>query len=436
MAELNRFADSATLSLAAFALVLAACSGESNGGPDMNGQPPPAGNVVGSGGATAAPGGNSTGAVGVTAPAAGASGVAPSGSGGVTVAPAGMGGTPAVSTGSGGTTAPTTGGGGVPSTAGAAGASTSTAGASGNGNGTVNGTPNDSWNVMSNLDANGLLIKPAADQGFQVQTPTFQLDPGQEVFKCFHTALPTGAGEFDVGDWESQMAPGSHHFILYKTDSDFAAPGQFDSFGCTVGPTGGSWIYSAAVPHTHLTMPDGVAIPIAANQKVQFDMHYINLGSDALQAHVTLNATKVKAAQFQRAQSQVSFNTAINIPPNGMQTVGGDCPPAANANYFMMLTHTHRRGIDASIKRKLADGSLGETLVHTTNWDSPDNILWENPPYLTFKAGEKFHYQCVYKNDRPTATTVGVSAQNNEMCMAITYFFPASTPPQCSSDVE
>jgi hypothetical protein len=288
---------------------------------------------------------------------------------------------------------------------------------------------------MSNLDPSGLLIKPSPDQGFQIQTPTFQLDPGQEVFKCFHTALPN-QGEFDVGDWESQMAKGSHHFILYKADSDYAAAGQFDSFGCTVGPTGGSWIYSAAVPHTHLSMPDGVAIPIASGQKVEFDMHYINLGSDSLQAHVTLNATKVQAAQFQRAQSQVSFNTAINIPPNGMQTVGGDCVPAANANYFMMLTHTHRRGIDASIKRKLADGTMGETLVHTTNWDSPENILWENPPYLTFKAGEKFHYQCVYKNDRTTNTTVGVSAANNEMCMAITYFFPAASPPQCTSDVE
>ena len=165
-------------------------------------------------------------------------------------------------------------------------------------------------------------------------------------------------------------------------------------------------------------------------------MHYINLTSDALQAHVTLNATKIKTANFQRAQSHVSFNTMINIPPNGMQTVGGDCTPAANANYFMMLTHTHRRGIDATITRKLSDGSMGETLVHTTNWDSPDNILWENPPYLTFKTGEKFHYRCVYKNDRSTTTTVGTSADANEMCMAITYFFPASTPPQCTSDVE
>jgi hypothetical protein len=343
---------------------------------------------------------------------------------------------PPVITGSGGATVPpATGSGGVPPSTGTAGASTGTAGAAGNGNGTANGTPNDGWTVMSNLGPDGLLIKPPADQGWQLQTPTFQLDPGQEVFKCFHTALPN-QGEFDVGDWESQMAPGSHHFILYKTDSDYATPGQFDSFGCVQGPTGGSWIYSAAVPHTHLSMPDGVAIPLNSAQKVQFDMHYINLGSTSLQAHVTLNATKVKAAMFQKAQSQVSFNTAISIPPNGMQTVGGDCPPAPNANYFMMLTHTHRRGIDASIKRKLADGSMGETLVHTTNWDSPQNILWENPPYLTFKPGEKFHYQCVYMNDRSTTTTVGTSAANNEMCMAITYFFPAATPPQCSSDVE
>lgn len=345
----------------------------------------------------------------------------------------GAGGTPTAITGAGGT--PSIGAGGVATTPGAGGAAPAAGGSAGNGNGTVNGTADDSWNVNSNLDANGLLIAPPADKGFQISTPKFELDPGQEVFKCYHTALPN-QGEFDVADWESQMAKGSHHFILYQTDTDFTASGTLDSIGCTIGPTGGSWIYSSAVPHTHLAMPDGVAIPLGSAQKVQFDMHYINTGSDPLTAYVTLNATKIVGTNFQKAQSQISFNTLINIPPNGMQTVGGDCTPAPNANYFMMLTHTHRRGIDATITRKLADGSMGETLVHTTNWDSPENILWENPPYLTFKAGEKFHYRCEYMNDRSTNTTVGVSAANNEMCMAITWFFPAATPPQCTSDVE
>ncbi len=432
MTQLNRLIDRTTLSLAAAAVALAGCGSNSDGSPAAGGTGgaattnPPGVTSPGAGGSTVGPAGAGAtvgapgGTTGVTVP--------PPGSAGSTVVPPGSGGAGVVTPpGSGGSAVTPPGAGGAPVTPGAGGST---------GTGPANGTADDpNWDSMKNIDAQGLLIKPAADQGFQVATPVFQLDPGQEVFKCYHVTFPN-SGEFDVGDWESVMAKGSHHFILYKTDNDFSASGTLDSFGCVNAPTGGAWIYSSAVPHTHLSMPAGVAMPLASAQKVQFDMHYINTGSDPLQAHVTLNVNKVTGTQFERAQSQVSFNTSINIPPNGMQTVGGDCTPAAGGKYFMMLTHTHRRGIDASITRKLANGQMGEVLVHTTNWDSPQNILWENPPYLTFQAGEKFHYQCQYKNDRSTNTTVGTSAANNEMCMAITYFFPAASPPACTSDVE
>jgi hypothetical protein len=429
MAQPNRFVDGAALSLAAVAIALAGCSASPENGPGGVTSAGTGGGVVtntGNGGSVV----QGAGGAAVVAPGAGgAVTTPPPGSGGANVAPPGAGGASVVPPGAGGASVVPPGAGGMNSVP------PGTGGSAGNGNGTANGTPNDSWTNTTNIDANGLLIAPAKDQGFQVATPTFQLDPGQEQFKCFHLTFPN-SGEFDVGDWESQMSKGSHHFILYKTDTDGTPSGTLDTFGCIASPTNGAWIYSAAVPHTHLAMPDGVAIPLGSAQKVQFDMHYINTGTEALQAHVTLNVNKVKGTQFQKAQSQVSFNGLINIPANGTQTVGGDCTPAANAKYFMMLTHTHRRGVDASITRKLANGQLGEVLVHTTNWDSPENILWENPPYLTFQAGEKFHYKCSYKNDRPTATTVGTSAANNEMCMAITYFFPAASPPQCTSDVE
>jgi hypothetical protein len=436
MAQVNRFVDRVALSLAVSALGLAGCGADGNNTPGTgpNAIPAGGGSSTTSGGAvgTQPPVGVS-GSVGVgtgntpgTFPGAGGSSAPTPGAGGaVGVSPPGAGGSVVLPPGAGGSGVPPgAGGSGVPP------------GAGGSTNGTANGTANDTWSTASNLDANGLLIAPTPDQGFQIATTTFALLPGQEVFKCFHSTFPNTA-EFDIGDWESQMAKGSHHFILYRTDNDFVANGTLVDSACTNSFGGPNWLYSAAVPHTHLGMPDGVAMPIAAQQKVSFDMHYINTGTDTLQAHVVLNVTKVKSAQFQKAESQVSFNVNINIPPNGMQTVGGDCTPPSGAKYFMMLTHTHRRGIDASITRKLSSGMMGETLVHTTNWDSPENILWESPPYLTFQAGEKFHYKCSYQNDRASATTVGISAADNEMCMAITYFFPASGNVQaCTSDVE
>jgi hypothetical protein len=288
--------------------------------------------------------------------------------------------------------------------------------------------PGDTWTVNSNLDANGKLIAPPTDQGYQISTPVFDLNPGDEVFKCFHVQMPNTA-EFDVGEWESQMTAGSHHFILYKNDGDTAPSGQLDNAGCTLGFGGPTWLYTSGTPHAHMPMPDAVAMPVAANERVVFDMHYINTTASVIHANVTLNMYKVKAAKFQIAQALVSFNTGIFIPPNGTQTVGGDCTPPPGVNFFIMGTHTHRRGVDAKITRV---GGANETLVETTNWDNPTPGVWETPPYLTFGAGEKFHYSCSYQNDRNAYTTVGTSAANNEMCMAITYFFPATSGGSCN----
>ena len=180
----------------AAAACLVGCGSNADGSNDNNGA------VTGAGGGvtvSAGAGGSAVAAGGTTAS------VPPTGSGGAAVTPpSGGGGTPV----GGGGGAPV-GGGGAP-VVGAGGAAPSAGGALGMGV-----PPTDGWTVKSNLDASGELIAPATGVGFQIATPVFDLQPGQEVFKCFHVALPNKA-EFPVGEWESQMTAGSHHFILYS----------------------------------------------------------------------------------------------------------------------------------------------------------------------------------------------------------------------------
>jgi hypothetical protein len=280
------------------------------------------------------------------------------------------------------------------------------------------------------LDSSGKLIAPAMGKGAQITTSTFDLRPGQEAFTCYHATIPID-GEIDVSYFESTMAPGSHHFILYKNDGDTTPDGTLDTTnGCTLG-FNQNWVYSSAVPHYETIMPEGVAMVLGARQKVVFDMHYINTTQDTLHASVTLNVN-LATGKFEKAASLVSFNVMINIPANGMQTVGGDCTPGAGSKFFQMLTHTHRRGKLATISRVLANGQMGEELVKTTDWDHPTTNLWGAPDFLTFKSGEKFHYSCTYQNDLDQTVTVGTSAATNEMCMAITYFYPASAGGSCN----
>jgi hypothetical protein len=285
---------------------------------------------------------------------------------------------------------------------------------------------------MAALDAAGKLKPPAAGQGFQMATPMFNLAPGQELFKCYHVAVPSDV-EFPVGEWDSQMSPGSHHFILYRTAGDTVADGTLTDNACTQGFGGTTWLYTAGSPRGHLQFPQAVAMMLQPKERITFDLHYINTTTKAIQVQVILNANKVTAEKYEKADAQISFNFGINVPPHGTQTVQGDCTPVANAKYFVMQTHSHKYTTSAVVNRKLASGQLGEVLAMTTDWEQPDQRLWPVDPFLTFKQGEKFHYACSYKNDTANTITVGISAELNEMCMAEAYFFPATaTTPSCN----
>jgi hypothetical protein len=426
MAQVNRIIDGMTLTAALFALGMAGCGSQPDSSPQTPYIPPTG--IAGTG-VIGTAGTGTIGAAGTlaTTPIAGTwstpvtagTGAAAAGTLATVTAGKGAAGTAA---------AGTTGSAGTSAAAGAGGAS---AGAGGSGENVIG---DSNWDPTASLDSNGVLKVPASGEGYQIETTTFDLQPGQEVFKCFHVAAPNTA-VFPVGEWDGQMTPGSHHFILYRADSDSTATtaGVLTNSGCTQGFGGSTWLYTQGTPRSHLKFPDAVAMEVASGEKLNFDMHYINTGTDVIHAHIILNMNKVAMSPYQKADAEISFNAGINVPPHGTQTVSGDCPPVAGANYFVMQTHTHKHATLAVVNRKLADGTLGEELVRTTNWDNPQAHVWEQAPFLTFQTGEKFHYSCSYQNDSAVAVTVGTSASTNEMCMAEAYFYPASgTTPSCN----
>jgi hypothetical protein len=277
--------------------------------------------------------------------------------------------------------------------------------------------------------ASSELRAPAPGAGVQLVTPAFDLEPGAETFACYHAELPID-GEIDVRYYESKMATGSHHFILYKMDGDATALGTLEQSGCAGDFSKQNWIYSAAQPHIDLQVPEGVAVVLKSRQRVLFDMHAINSTLRAIRVQVTLNVVLAKG-DFQPAASVVSSNDEINIPPFGTQTVSTDCTPGPEAKYFYLVTHTHRRGTLATVARVLADGTLGEELVRSTSWEAPQDGRWLSEPLLTFAPGEKLRISCSYRNDLPQVVTVGPSAAVNEMCMLIGYYFPATAGASC-----
>jgi hypothetical protein len=367
----------------------------------------------------AGPGGSGPG-VGGSGPGVGGSGPGVGGSGpGVGGSGPGVGGS---GTGGSGTGGSGTGGSGTGGS-GTGGSGTGGSGTGGSGVGGVGGTGN--FGGTSGIDPNtGKLRPPEPGKGFQIETKDFSIPPGGEMFNCFYAEVPSDT-EIAVSAWEGYMADGSHHWILYRDDAGTTPSGTLVNRGCTSGFGGTDWLYTTGAPGHTEHMPVGVAMPLKARQRIKFDMHYINTTSQAKPGKAMLNI-HLAQGQYERASALVSFNVGINVPPNGTQTVTGTCTPGAGAKFFAMTTHTHKRGTLATIKRQ-----NGEEIVHSTDWEFPAAEHWLEPPYFTFAPGESFTYSCSYKNEGATAVRVGTSAERDEMCMAITYFFPASAAGTC-----
>jgi hypothetical protein len=276
---------------------------------------------------------------------------------------------------------------------------------------------------------------PPADEGVQIATPegAITVQPNQEAFLCFYKTLPNTAA-VDIGTMQSWMTPGSsHHFIAYEMGGGGFAGGTTQPDGtlssCSFG--GGTWLYATSVPGQiiEMKMPDHVGLPFAAGTQVMLNMHFINTGTAPAHPQVKMNFLYAKGVQY-KAAAMVSFNVGIDVPPASMsgpgkQTVSGTCTAPAGSKFFAITTHTHKHATEAKVD--YVSGGKTTNIVNTTDWEHPDVGLWNAPNFLTVKQGDSFSYSCSYANTGSSAVLVGETAASNEMCMAIGYYFPAST---------
>jgi hypothetical protein len=271
---------------------------------------------------------------------------------------------------------------------------------------------------------------PPPTRGFQIKSPTIDIDPGKEVTYCYYFHTPNTV-DMSIKQWVSHMTPGSHHMILYLTPTDQQTPGTLSTSQCgiTNASTGPLWTYSAQTADAEALLPadDGTGTPvgqmISAGHSGFVQMHYLNATDSVLHAHVELNAIAYDdGVHVTPAGPFVTFNRRIDLKPAtpagptpGM--VNGDCTVSPDSKFYVMTTHTHKQGVHTFVK----DGST--VLFDSTSWEHPGTATW-GLPFYSFTSG-KLSYQCEFLNPTMNEIITGDSAATDEMCMAIGYYFPA-----------
>jgi hypothetical protein len=270
----------------------------------------------------------------------------------------------------------------------------------------------------------GELAPPA--QGFQIESPPIIVASASEETYCYYFTLPLEEA-VGVKRWESVMTPGSHHLIVYFTEQANQPDGTVTK-GCE-GFGGGIsnvpvWTYSTQTRHNVAEMPSGVGMHVKAQQHGYVQMHYLNPTLEDLEVVVKVNGeTFDPGEEYQRAAAFVTYHTGIQIPAGVGRTafVEGNCRVKSGIQFFALSTHAHKRAVNTAV-------SDGEDLVfESDDWEHPGIHVWDDG--YTFSGS--LHYRCDYVNDRDVTVTTGQSAESDEMCMAVGYFYPAQRPIFC-----
>ena len=280
--------------------------------------------------------------------------------------------------------------------------------------------------------APSVLPPPADGEGFQMNTPQWSLEPGEERIMCLFTTIP---GDSDDVYWvnriELGMLEGSHHFLLYR-DISHLLGGDFEEGWRECEMESAVPFAGSQTEYADQLYPEGVAFKLVGGTKIALESHYINYTEDTLDALATINFFTTDAANVEnQAGSFITYKTSFSVPqgagvgsvPEHVEDLVCPVPEVPGGTKFFSLSshmHWHGREFNAWTHDTEADSDL-EHVYTNTDWSDPATIEFDDPLVLT--AGEGFRYSCHYFNDTGQDVHEGPHAED-EMCMLIGSYYP------------
>lgn len=251
---------------------------------------------------------------------------------------------------------------------------------------------------------------------------------GTEGTKCVRVRLGNDA-PIHVGKMHNILSEASHHFVVSTVeDTTLTEAPLFDCLPFRAPLTGAPLMITQKRDDT-MTLPEGVAYDVAANQLMHLELHYINTTSETkdITAESEIYPLEGNVGNLQEASFLLIGDLDISIPPHSSNSTGPifePLPSGYDAVTFYALTgHTHRFGTNVTVG--LATSATSEV----TSLYAPKPFVWDAPEvkYLSPRAkvptGGGFSFQCDWYNPTNQVVTFGESALD-EMCFFWAYYYP------------
>lgn len=275
-------------------------------------------------------------------------------------------------------------------------------------------------------DAASFLGLASPERGFRLATIGREIAPESDVEFCEIAEVPGAPGEqYNVSTIELANARGSHHLIVAM-----AAPGspaerqllahavgeQVPCIGAQqeFGQVGMSVLASTQTHYAKSSLPDGVGQRVYGGQRLVFDYHYFNFGTEPLVAKSAMAVHTLAPGTPVTLVSSLAFtNMTLDVPAMSERTFTASCTLQHAAMLSGFARHTHQFGTDFSVWFE-GGSQAGELIWTSSDWEHDNDFSFPEPRLL--QAGEGFKFACSFRNPGTKPLRFGISA-SDEMCI-------------------
>lgn len=263
---------------------------------------------------------------------------------------------------------------------------------------------------------------PEAPGSLDIRVPPHQVALGEEVVRCFETALPSGA-DIDVARITVPPMDGMHHVHLYVSAGGAkGAPER--TYDCPDAVSFADWHLLIAVQANGLdwTLPEGAAIHVDARRSLLVQTHWLNTGSSGdrpltAAPRVTLGLAR-SGSVARRVGTILGENLDIDIPPHSTGSVGGQCALPGPGDLLSVMGHYHVHG------RRFSAVLSGGGEAPSTVYDSEES---PELPFRTFDDvrvpdGARLDWSCTFDNNLDAPLQTGPLVGTQEHCAMFAFY--------------
>ena len=260
---------------------------------------------------------------------------------------------------------------------------------------------------------------------YQISLQSWTVGVGEEVTRCAVVELGNDA-PIQVGAIQTTLAKGSHHLIVYKTDQELTAePYECEPFTDTLISQP---LMISEIGAERLELPDGVALPIPAGQRILLEAHYLNYYAEPIEASATVTFETRKPEEVEHTAGIALLGTSVfnALPGQASESpwVWIDMPNGSKV--YALTGHTHQWGTNVEVQISQGRFEDGDSVY------PPDGepFKWNEAPIAKFSpalelaSGQGIRFKCHYMNESDSPVGFGLSA-NEEMCIVWAYYYPS-----------